>query len=244
MTGVQTCALPIYWEEIDIKERVPTGKYELYVDNFAAADPTWTGKMTFKQLVITNPPTDYTDEERKQWFAKVREWVEAGGNLVLTDGALRALADLVPASFDEGAIAKATVYAGQITFARAAGQSTVKDPLAQNPVTLEQPGARFNLGNRRQTFEPTPLGFAIQQDVRGNDDTSFSQQFDVNRQSWELAGGRVAGTSVDSGARNAAPVYNRVTLGELKLGNGQIRIAGALLPQPSTEHNHPLGVEP
>ena len=240
-TGTQ---LTTNFEEIDIKERVPTGKYELYVDNFAAADPTWTGKMTFKQLVITNEPTDYTEDEKKQWFGKVREWVEGGGNLVLTDGALRALADLVPASFEEGAVAPAKVYAGQITFAKAAGESTVKDDLAQKPITLEQPGARFNAGGRRQTFEPTPLGFAIQQDVRGNDDTSFARQWDVSRQAWELAGGRIAGTSVDSGARNAAPVYSRVALGELKLGKGQIRIAGALLPQPSVEFNHPLGVEP
>ncbi|MDQ3934118.1 MAG: hypothetical protein M3340_05750 [Actinomycetota bacterium] len=240
-TGTQ---LTTNWEEIDIKERLPTGKYELYVDNFAAANPNWTGKITFRQLVIENEPTDYTEEQKNDWYAKVRKWVEDGGNLVLTDGALTALHELVPSSFEENAVAKQTVYAGQVSFQRSASESTVKDDLAQKPISIEQPGARLNDGRRRQMFEPTPLGFAIQQDVRGNDDTSFARQYDVNRQAWELAGGRVAGTSVDSGARNAAPVHSRVALGELKLGKGQIRIAGGLLPQPETEFNHPLGVEP
>jgi hypothetical protein len=39
-------------------------------------------------------------------------------------------------------------------------------------------------------------------------------------------------------------VYTRVTIGELKLGAGTIRIIGALLPQPTTEEDHPLGLEP
>jgi hypothetical protein len=231
-------------EHIEIDDRLLNGSYRLYVDNFAAADPTWTGKMTFKQLVITNDPTTYSEDEKEKWYAKVREWVEGGGNLVLTDGALAALHELMPASFTDTAARETTVYAGQITFAKGGGESTLKDPLAQKPITIEQPGARLNEGNRRQTYEPTPLGFAIQQDIRGNDDTSFAEQWDVDRKAWELAGGRTAGTSVDSGARNAAPVHDRTALGEIPLGKGQIRIAGGLLPQPSTEHNHPLGVEP
>lgn len=35
-----------------------------------------------------------------------------------------------------------------------------------------------------------------------------------------------------------------MTLGEIKLGQGQLRIAGALLPQPTEEFDHPLGLEP
>ncbi|HEX8646781.1 MAG TPA: M14 family zinc carboxypeptidase [Thermoleophilaceae bacterium] len=231
-------------EEIDLDDPLPSGSYRLYVDNFAAADPTWSGKMTFKQLVVTNEPSSYSEADKDKWFAAVRKWVEGGGNLVLTDGALSSLTDLVPASFTPAATRETTVYAGQITFAKSAGDSTVQDPLAQKPISIAQPGARFNSGNRRQTYEPTPLGFAIQQDVRGNDDTSFAEQWDVDRKAWELAGGRTAGTSVDSGARDAAPVHDRTALGELKVGKGQIRIAGGLLPQPSTEFNHPLGIEP
>jgi hypothetical protein len=43
---------------------------------------------------------------------------------------------------------------------------------------------------------------------------------------------------------NVTMRYDRVTLGELRLGSGTIRIAGGLLPQPSTANDHPLGIEP
>ena len=231
------------FEEINLRGQVPAGNYELYVDNYAAADPQWQGKITFSRLEVPTDSGTYTDAEKDAYFARLRAWVEAGGNLVLTDGALSALPELVP-KIPFAAVAPATVYAGQITFAKEPGQSTVKDPLAQKPITIEQTGARFNSGGRRQTYEPTPLGFAIQQDIRGNDDTSFAKQWDVDKKTWEAAGGRTAGTSVDSGARDAAPVHERTALGELPMGKGTIRIAGALLPQPSNEFNHPLGIEP
>jgi hypothetical protein len=51
-------------------------------------------------------------------------------------------------------------------------------------------------------------------------------------------------TSADSGARDAAAVNSRVTIGELKLGSGRIRIAGALLPQPTERYDHEFGLEP
>jgi hypothetical protein len=231
------------FEEINIRDQLPTGNYELYVDNFAAADPRWTGKIEFARVSAPTGDTGaYSDAEKNTWMAKLKEFVEGGGNLVLTDGALRALPDLTGMPF--AAVAPATVYAGQITFADDEGVSTVKDELAQKPVTIEQQGARFNTGMRRQTFEPTPLGFSIQPDTRSNADQSNARQWDVDAKAFEAAGGRIAGTSVDPGDRDAAPVHERAAFGEIKLGKGQIRIVGALLPQPSTEFNHPLGVEP
>ncbi|HEX8065591.1 MAG TPA: hypothetical protein VF520_03585 [Thermoleophilaceae bacterium] len=230
------------FEEIDVRRQLPTGHYELYVDNWSAADPRWTGRISFRRLEAPTGGGDVSEEQKEAWFAKVRQWVEAGGNLVLTDGALRALPELTGIPFS--AVTPATVYAGQVTFAKSAGESTVSDPLAQKPVPVNQDGARFNSGGRRQTFEPTPLGFAIQQDVRGNDDSSFATQWDVDRKAFEAAGGRVAGTSADPGARDAQPVHERVALGEIPLGKGDIRIVGGLLPQPTTEFNHPFGLEP
>jgi hypothetical protein len=231
------------FEEINVRNQVPAGNYELYVDNYAAPDPRWAGKVTFTRLTAPSGEAgEFSEADKTAWFAKLKQWVEAGGNLVLTDGALRALPELTGMPF--AAVAPATVYAGQITFSDDEGASTIKDPLAQKPVTIEQPGARFNTGRRRQTFEPTPLGFSIQPDQRSNADQSFSRQWDVDAKAFEAVGGRIAGTSVDPGARDAAPVAERVALGEIKMGKGQIRVAGALLPQPSTEFNHPFGVEP
>jgi hypothetical protein len=134
------------------------------------------------------------------------------------------------------------VYVGQVTFDKSAaeGDETTGDPLARD---VAQEGARFNTGNRRQTFEPTPLGFSIQNQGTGGDESN-SRQYEVNVADWEAAGGRTAGTSVDAAERDAAPVYGEATLGELPMGAGQIRIAGALLPQPSQEFDHTLGIEP
>jgi hypothetical protein len=166
--------------------------------------------------------------------------VRDGGNLVLTDGALQALPGLtdIPAS----AVSRQTVYVGQSTFDLSAtdGDETLADPLARD---VDQEGSRFNSGNRRQTFEPTPLGFAIQNQQTGGDESN-SRQYDVDRAAWEGEGGRTVATSSDSAERDAVPVYDRVTIGELPLGEGRIRIAGALLPQPTEEFDHTLGLEP
>jgi hypothetical protein len=236
-------------EQVVVRDPVP-GVYRIEVVNCTAIDPNYTGTVTFEAL----PPPGaadtgaYTAAEKDAWFDRVRSYVEGGGNLVLTDGALKGLQELAPVP--ASAITKQTVYAGQITFAtgtRAVDQ-TLADPLNSTPESVRQPGARFNTGMRRQTYEPTPLGFSIQN--ANGDDAAGSRQYDVDRAAWEKPksqggpGGRTAATSADSGARNAQPVYTRVALGEMTLGAGTIRIVGALLPQPSVENDHTLGVEP
>jgi hypothetical protein len=138
-------------------------------------------------------------------------------------------------------VSPTTVYAGQIAFAKSADEPTVEDPLAAG---LSQRGMRFNTDMRRQMYEPTPLGFAIQTQDSSGGDASFAVQWDVDRNVFEKAGGRTVGTSADGGARDAKAVFDRVTLGELKLGKGQVRIAGALLPQPTEKYDHPQGLEP
>jgi hypothetical protein len=219
------------------------GNYVVYVDNWAAPDPRWRGSVTFTPPAAGTVATGtgaYTAAEKDAWFAKLRTWVQGGGNLVLTDGALRALPELVPA-IPATAISRQTVYAGQTAFADAdESDTTLDDPLAAD---MAQDGARFGSGMRRQTFEPTPLGFSIQ-DAETGDDQSHARQYDVDKAAFKAAGGRVAGSGVDAGARNAQAVFSRVTLGELALGAGTIRIAGALLPQPTEEYDHTLGLEP
>ena len=219
----------------------------------AAADP-FTGTITFKAEKPI-PTSTYTVEQKDAWMAKLRTWVEGGGNLVLTDGALKAVSELT--SVPGTAINERVVYVGQTSFQVCDGfnddgtcktdeasgdpltKETLDDPLAKN---VDQYGARFNTGMRRQTFEPTPLGFAIQGDDGG--DQAFARQFDITQREWTAGGGRAVGGSANSGARDALAVPERTTLGELALGQGKIRILGALLPQPSDEYDHPLGIEP
>jgi hypothetical protein len=218
----------------------PSGEYRLYVDNYQAVqDTSWTGQVSFQGFSGDEeggPTGDFSDAEKDAWVAKLRQFVQGGGNLVLTDGALQALPDLVP-GLTRRDVSKSSLYVGQIAFDDGSG-STTDDPLARD---VEQPGARFSDGNRRQTFEPTPLGFAIQ-DPTGAE-ASSSPQYEVNRAAWEAAGGRMVAGSTSSGGA-AQPLLDRVTLGELPFGEGRIRIAGSLLPQPSNAYDHPLGVEP
>jgi hypothetical protein len=224
------------------------GEYVIVAINCAApsaADP-FTGTVEFE---AEKPPPDstFTEAQKDTWIGKLRDWVSGGGNLVLTDGALKGVSELT--SVPGSAISERVVYVGQTAFqvcdtfsedgTTCETKETVEDPLAKNVVQL---GARFNSGMRRQTFEPTPLGFAIQSEDGG--DASFARQFDIKQPAWTAAGGRPVGGSADSGARDATAVPERTTLGELPLGQGKIRILGALLPQPSNEYDHPLGVEP
>jgi hypothetical protein len=232
------------FEQIVVENPAP-GEYVVRVQNFAAADPRYRGTIKFDPAPKGEEATNtgaYTVAEKNTWMEALAGFARGGGNLVLTDGALEALPDL--AGIEPDAIDRSTVYAGQVAFETAEGEDTLDDETNPEPLTQDvaQEGARFGSGNRRQTFEPTPLGFAIQ-DESGSDDSN-SRQFDIRRNAWEGAGGRIAGTSVSSSPDAAAPVHNRVVLGELRLGDGQIRVAGSLLPQPTTEFDHTLGLEP
>ncbi len=234
-------------ETIDVP-RPPAGDYRVDVVNCSAtpADP-FAGTVTFEAFGGGGVPASaYTEAEKDQWVAKLRSYVTGGGNLVLTDGALRGIQELTPVDADK--VNRQTIYVGQITLTRckdAAYQAdgtctteeqTLDDPLMKN---VNQPGSRFNSGFRRQVFEPTPLGYAIQN--RAGAAQANARQFDIEAKAFTDAGGHVAATSADTAE---APVSNRVTVGEIPIGAGRVRVAGALLPQPSQDFDHPLGIEP
>src|SRR3954453_2620338 len=224
-------------ETVTITDPKP-GKYVIHVDNFASTDPAWKGTTRFEAAPkAATEASQFSEAEKNAWFKKLGEWVQGGGNLVLTDGALRALPEL--SSVPGTAVSTQTVYAGQSSFNDGKGGTTLKDPLARG---VEQPGARFNSGMGRQVDEPTPVGYAIQSASGG--DESHARQYDVDRAAWEKAGGRYVAGSADSGARDATAVTSRVTIGEVPAGQGHIRIAGALLPQPTEAYDHQFGLEP
>jgi hypothetical protein len=176
-------------------------------------------------------------------MAKLKEYVAGGGNLVLTDGALRVLSGVV--GLPKNSISQTTVYAGQVSFETAAGEPTNKDVLVNAPLTINQRGSRFNSGMRKQMYEPTPIGYAIQSTDKSGDDQSNAVQWDIDRAEYQkIADARIVATSADSGARDAAPVHDRVAFGEVKVGQGQVRFIGALLPQPTEKYDHEFGLEP
>jgi hypothetical protein len=193
----------------------------------------------FRSIVLADNalPGNFSAGERQRYFDRLRAYVNGGGNLVLTDGAIQALPEFT--SLPAEAIQKKDVYLGQIAFATSNSQNTLEDPLARY---VNQPGSRFNSGMRRQTFEPTPLGFAIQNPNGG--DFASAPQWDIDRAAVEQAGGRVAATSQRGTATNEQADFTRATMGEFKVGKGQVRFLGALLPQPTNNYDHPLGLEP
>ena len=161
---------------------------------------------------------------------RLRDFVVKGGNLVLTDDALKALAwmRVVP----EDAVEEAAVYAGNIQFVRnnPEGGGTVltyDDPLSAG---VAQPGAAEGSGNRHQITDPGPIGYAILTPDGG--DANEQPQWTVTEEAWASAGGRTVGMLGEGS----------VTFGETALGRGRIRILGSLIPMPTAQFDVPHGV--
>jgi hypothetical protein len=206
----------------------PPGHYRARIVNWAGTAPPTKLQISFSNEYAGPPvaPSQRTPAEAEAWGQKLRAYAEGGGNLVLTDGALRnlALMGVVPRS----TIAQFSVYAGFIGFTRDGGATdTYGDPLGQN---VNQPGAAEGPQHRHQTYEPVPIGYAIQDENGG--DFNSSPVWAVDQTAWEQAGGRTVGTTT----------ADQATLGELPLGSGVVRIVGALAPMPTEQYYHPFGL--
>ena len=204
------------------------GHYRARVVNWAAVGPAESLSVAFSNVYTGTPPESSvrTAAERDAWGAKLRSFAERGGNLVLTDGALRNLAYM--GVVGRGFVNDFAVYAGYISFSRDGSTESYSDPLAQN---VNQPGAAEGPGFRHQTYEPVPIGYAISPD---DDDTQLSSSpvWAVDQIEWERLGGRTVGTTT----------ADETTLGELALGKGVVRVVGALLPMPTDQSYHPFGL--
>ena len=188
-----------------------------------ASSKKW--KKRYDTIVMTN-------KVYKGLARKLKKWVKKGGNLVLTDKAIKMLARMKLAK-GKGAINSENFYAGYINFATAQSEVTYDDPLAKK---INLPGAAEGQGgdevHRRQTYEPVPLGIAIQS--ADGDDANNSPIWAVSSAVWDkIKGARAVGTSGST---------ERVSYGEIKLGKGRIRIIGALLPNPTEKFDHPFGL--
>ena len=161
----------------------------------------------------------------------LRRFAEGGGNVVLTDDALTGLAamGLVP----QEAVTVEEVYAGSVSFQADAvdgSPDTYDDPLAAG---VHPAGSAEGPRHRKQTTEPVPIGYAIQDEDGG--DASTLPQHGITRAAFDAAGGRVVGVVGDSSD-------GHVTYGEIPVGEGQVRVLGSLLPFPTDEYDHPFGL--
>jgi hypothetical protein len=107
--------------------------------------------------------------DRAAWVAALKGFTEAGGNLVVTDGAAPVLADLGLVA--EGDVAVAPRYVGYVDF-------------------LDR-GHALNAGLRgvaRQTYDTVPIGFSF-------GGANSAPNWTVARAAWEAGGGYTAGTN-------------------------------------------------
>ncbi len=162
------------------------------------------------------PATSYDDTDAATMGAILRGFAEQGGNVVLTDDAVKGLSWMGLA--DATDIVRDTVYAGHTVFSNG-----YVHELAQG---TNNPGSAEGAGGRRQVVEPLPIGYSI------NGDTL--PQWGVRTGSVGGNNGTVVTTT--DGADDVA------SLVEYTLGAGRVRALGSLLTFPTTGFYHPFGL--
>jgi len=191
----------------------------------------------FDSLVVVNEalpeyadaegnPLGLSDADRQAYFANLKAFAQGGGNLVLTDGALAGLETMgiVPfGSVGSGIQAEAPRYnfavSGRTNLCNPA-QPTA-DPLAKN-VCL--PGTAG--GNSRQAVEPTPIGYTPDTGDDNAEEVRITH-YNVNRNDWQAGCGKAAEAECTSA------LLGQTALGERHVGDGLVRIAGAMFPNPN-----------
>lgn len=147
------------------------------------------------------------------YYANIKDWVGRGGNLILTDRALKTLETMkiMPA----GSVKDIKTY----------------QPYA-NITDFSNPMVEGLRPNARQLVEAAILGYGI-----GNNASPMTV---VAKTAWEAAGGRTVGTTGNNAG--TSDDGSQVSIGELELGRGTIRILGAALPMPTEANDHRFGL--
>ena len=166
---------------------------------------------------------DIVPVDREAFWGAVREFAEAGGNVVLTDRAVQGVVDLglVP----DGSVTGLKQYAGQIT-----------------EIDREHPLLAGVNGIVGQTYFEVPLGYPVTRDS--------APAWGVAEDAWDAAGGTIAaylGSDYYDGLVASAKVEvpgtgEAVGLGTAPLGDGQVTIFGAILPDASQAEPHTQGL--
>jgi hypothetical protein len=193
-----------------------------------AEDPSSLDQVDSLVLADKALPADTAGRkvDAKAYYAALKAWVRRGGNLVLTDGAVPALADL--GIVDKAAISKLAVYAPYANFV--AGEHPLKKGLR---------------ANARQLVETPILGYGLQGE---GDDFEDAPTHVVTTDAWKKAGGTTVGTTTefltgqDPALDKNLDDGTQTSVGELALGKGKIRFVGGALPAPIEENDHRYGL--
>jgi MYXO-CTERM domain-containing protein len=213
-----------YWE--DLKPFVRDGELPGVLSKATASSLQKQLKDgDFDQLVIPGSAIDDLEADPAA-IAAIKAWVEAGGNLVLTDEALRFL-DL--SGVTSGAVDVLSQYMGGI-------RMDLTKPVFYEYQDTTSEANRNVRGGVKQTYEPTPLGFETGANAAPN--------WYVDQAKFAAAGGDTWGLACGTTNINDPCSDNGVGLGRLPVGEGQVQIIGSLLPDPTEEFYHPYGLDP
>lgn len=180
-----------------------------------ASDPSYLDRVDTLVLADVPLPKDAKGRkvDAKKYYANIKAWVKRGGNLLLTDKALYALASL--GVVDKGAIHDINVYQPYSNF---------RD--------LTHPMVDGLRGGARQLLDATLLGYCI--------GGGCSPMTIVDTPAWTAAGGAIVGTTM--GADGSQDTQTQVSIGEASLGEGIIRIIGGALPTAFEGEDHRYGL--
>ena len=174
-------------------------------------------------------PLDLSDADRETYFANLKRYADEGGNLVLTDGALRAAPDLgvAPATAVKTSQPSGRGAVPRVNFSLGGTRGNLCDPATTDPLVKDVclPGSAG--GNARQVMEPVPLGYTPDTGLDGAANNKLTQ-FHIDRAAWEDGCGETCTSGTLGGG---------AALGMKPFGQGQVRIAGALLPDPNFNPN-------
>lgn len=164
----------------------------------------------------------------------LKRFVKGGGNLVLTDGALRLLRHLTDIPPD--AVRRRTAYVGYSDLDR--GHPWTKDLYLQARQMFDPVGLGYPLLMERDQYWPCSPTC----DESGTENSA--PVWTTERAAWEERGGVTIATADALGGKAPAEGTNtdRTAIGTLPYGKGRIVVFGALLPQPTEEYDHWFGV--
>lgn len=206
------------------------GRWRIRLENFAAVPQPVSGTIEFfSDPAIPDPGRSrYTPAQLEEYAAALSGFAAAGGNLVLTDGALQGL-EIMGAvepgqvqSSQPGGRGAVPRYEMQVS-----GRGNLCTPDSPDPLLRDVclPGSAG--GTARQAVEPTPLGYTPDATLDGAARAKLTQ-FHVARGAWESGCGKDAATLCTTALLGSGVGY-----GERHVGDGVVRIAGAMLPDPN-----------
>jgi hypothetical protein len=193
-----------------------------------ARDPAALSQVDTLVLPDKALPVDPSGKpvDHDAYFAALKEWVKRGGNLVLTDDAVNALADL------------------QLVKPTDVQRLDVYLPFA-NFTTFDHAMTKGLRPNARQLVESAVIGYGIQGIEEKADSAPMTV---VKSDAFQAAGGTTVGTTSTGGTGEDPYIDTQLddrsltSVGELKLGEGKVRIVGGALPTPTEENDHRFGL--